>query len=257
MCRHTWAPDASGSTGDLAVGMKNDGPASIMDRSGGEGAPHITVQFPEGVTVTGLPSTCRADDYVHGRKSDKPLNKFACNGLSDFFMADGATTSHKFGLKLPEGTGELAATVSLQNSGSEFGDGHPTAVMEWDRNPANDLVKVALRPGTPSTGGGTNTPAPTGTATAAATATATPTTAPTATPSATVAPAGLPGAGSPSPAVNARTSGDTTVSAAAGGSLAGTGSSAVLPMTGAGAAALVLGAASLLTARRLRARRNG
>ncbi|MFG3226467.1 hypothetical protein ACGF07_17005 [Kitasatospora sp. NPDC048194] len=245
-----WAPDATGTAGSLTVGMGNKGPASIMDRSGGEGAPHVSVQLPEGVTVTDLPATCRADDYVHGRKSDKPLNKFTCDGVGSSFMPNGATVAHKLNLKLPAGTGPLTATVSLQNEQSAFEDGHPSAVMAWDHNPANDLVTVALR------GGATGTPAPTGGATA--TVTPAPSRSATAAPSATVAPAALPAAGSPSPAAAGGAGSDGPAAGrAAGGSLASTGSSAVLPLAGAGAAAVLLGGAALVAARRFRARQDG
>lgn len=239
-----WAPDASGSTGTFTAGMGNKGPASIFDRSGGEGAPYVVVQFPEGVTVTGLPATCKANDRIHGQKSDKPLNKFVCDGIGSTFMPSGGTIAHKLGLQLPAGTGELTATVSLQNQESDLEDGHPSAVMSWDHNSANDLIKVSLRGAKPGGGDGTATPAPTATA------------APSAEPSSTVAPA----AQHDSPAsTTGATTGSTgsTADRAAGGALASTGSSSVLPMAGAGAAAVVLGAAGLVTARRLRARRNG
>ncbi|MFJ9775304.1 hypothetical protein ACIRVF_29320 [Kitasatospora sp. NPDC101157] len=245
-----WAPGASGAAGTFTVGMGSRGPASIFDRSGGEAAPNVVVQFPEGVTVTDLPATCKANDYVHGQKSDKPLNKFACEGIGSSFMPTGATVAHKLGLKLPAGTGALTATVSLQNEQSEFQDGHPSAVMPWDHNPANDLVKVTLRGG-PSDGG-TGAPAPTGTGTPATKPT-------TAAPSATT-PAGGNGTGSASPTAAAGSTGNgggSTGSQAAGGSLASTGSSATLPLAATGAAAVVLGAAGVVTARRFRARRNG
>ncbi|MEV7023606.1 hypothetical protein [Kitasatospora sp. NPDC093558] len=218
-----WAPDTAGAAGTLTAGMGNNGPASIFDRSGGDGAPHVTVQLPEGVTVTDLPKTCHADDYVHGRKSDKPLNKYACDGIGSGFMPSGASVAHKLGLKLPAGTGELVATVSLQNMASDYGDGHPTAVMPWDRNPANDLVKVTLRPG-----GATAAPVSDSTPTAA-----------------------------PAPATGATAAPSATAKAAAGAELADTGSSAVLPLAGASTAAVALGTAALIGSRRLRARRNG
>ncbi|MFD7904665.1 hypothetical protein ACFV4G_20750 [Kitasatospora sp. NPDC059747] len=221
-----WAPDTSGAAGVLTAGMGNNGPASIYDRSGGDGAPHVTVQLPDGVTVTDLPKTCHADDYVYGKKSDKPLNKYACDGVGAAFMPNGASVSHKLGLKLPAGTGELVATVSLQNMSSDYQDGHPTAVMDWDRNPANDLVKVTLRPGAPANGG-TGTPVSDTTPTAA-----------------------------PAPATGA-TAAPSATGTAGGAELADTGSSATLPLAGASAAAVALGAAALIGSRRLRARRNG
>ncbi|MEU8513195.1 hypothetical protein AB0C76_16625 [Kitasatospora sp. NPDC048722] len=222
-----WAPDASGAAGTLTTGMSDNGPASIYDRSGGEGAPNVVVQLPEGVTVTSLPPTCVANDYVRGKKSDKPLNKFACDGVGTSFMPAGASITHKLGLRLPAGTGELVATVSLQNEQSSYEDGHPSAVMPWDRNPANDLLKVTLRPAAPA-GGGTGTPVSDRTTAAA-----------------------------PEPATGATATPSAAANAAAGGALADTGSSATLPLAGASAAAVALGTAALIGSRRLRARRNG
>ncbi|MGW3230890.1 hypothetical protein [Kitasatospora sp. NPDC001095] len=260
----SWAPDASGTTGTFTLGAVNNGPASVMDRSGGEAAPNLTVQFPEGVTVTGLPATCRPNDYVLGQKSDKPLNKFSCDGLGDFFIPAGATNSHKLTLSVPEGTGELTATVSLQNMTSEYEPGHPSAVMGWDHNPANDLLKVDLRaaPGSTPGTGGTPAPTPTGAPTEA------PVTEPSPAPTGTVVPAGLTGRDSAGPDAQAdpgtggTRSGSTVrtgsgADRATGGSLASTGTSAALPLAATSAAAVLLGTAGLVTARRLRARRDG
>ncbi|MFJ7912437.1 hypothetical protein [Kitasatospora sp. NPDC096204] len=259
----SWAPDASGTTGTFTLGAVNNGPGSIIDRSLGEGAPSLHVQFPEGVTVTGLPSTCQPYDYVLGQKSDKPLNKFSCEGLGGFFMPAGATNSHKLTLSVPEGTGELTATVSLQNMTSEYEPGHPSAVMSWDRNPANDLLKVDLRatPGSTPGTGGTPAPTPTGTPTEA------PVTEPSPAPTGAVVPAGLTGKDSAGPDAAAdpgtggTRAGSTTrtgtgTDRATGGNLASTGSSAALPLAATSAAAVLLGTAGLVTARRLRARRD-
>ncbi|MFF2541539.1 hypothetical protein ACFVUY_03160 [Kitasatospora sp. NPDC058063] len=258
----SWAPDASGTTGTFTLGAVSGGPASIMDRSGGESAPELQVQFPEGVTVTGLPSTCQPYDYVLGQKSDKPLNKFNCEGLGGFFIPAGATNSHKLTLSVPAGTDELTATVSLQNMASSYEPGHPSAVMSWDRNPANDLLKVALRatPATTPGTGGTPAPTPTGTPTTA------PVTDPSPAPTTAVVPAGLSDKDSASPVRETGTGTGGTGGTGTGGSgsvrasdgpLAATGSSAALPLAATSAAAVVLGAAGLVTARRLRTRRNG
>ncbi|MGW2541740.1 hypothetical protein ACWC5I_12915, partial [Kitasatospora sp. NPDC001574] len=79
-----------------------------------------------------------------GRPSEKPLNRFGCEAF-DSYMADGVKASFKLALKLAEGTDPLTATVSLQNMGSEPEEGLPSALMRWDRNPADNLVKVTLR----------------------------------------------------------------------------------------------------------------
>ncbi|MFD5084911.1 hypothetical protein ACFVYP_01075 [Kitasatospora sp. NPDC058201] len=224
----TWAPDATGRAGTLTVTAANDGPASIIDRSGGEATPHLDVQLPAGATVTGLPKGCTAEDRVLGRPSEKPLNRFGCEAF-DSYMADGAKASFKLALKLAEGTDPLTATVSLQNMGSELEEGLPSALMRWDRNPADNLVKVTLR-AAPAPAPTTPPPAPAATTPPAVVVAV-------AAPAVTAAPS--------APAARA-----TAVTVTAGGELADTGSPAAVPLAWASAAALALGTGAVLAARR-------
>ncbi|MFD8322279.1 hypothetical protein [Kitasatospora purpeofusca] len=252
----TWTPDASGRAGTLTVTAANRGPASIFDRSGGEGTPFVRIQLPEGATVTDLPENCRANNRVLGEPQDRPLNKFDCKAF-DFFMANGSSSRHVLGLALDEGTVPLSATVSFQNQLSDLEEGYPSAPMSWDPDPDNDRIKVALRsapvpdPVVPDSGAGTPVEpvAPVVPASAAdSTGTATGATATGSTGGST----GTTAAG------RTATGGTGTVALdlADGGELADSGRGDAVPLAWASATALTLGGAALLTSRRLGRRRS-
>ncbi|SDT73533.1 hypothetical protein SAMN05216371_4509 [Streptomyces sp. TLI_053] len=251
----TWAPDASGRSGTLTVTAANRGPASIYDRSGGDGTPFVRIQLPEGATVTDLPKNCRADNRVQGQPTDRLLNRYSCDAFS-FFMANGASSRHVLGVQLDDGTVPLSATVSFQNQFSDFEEGYPSAPMSWDPDPDNDRIKVALRslPATVPTGPDAGTGAPaeqvapvvpasaadatgsgTGTGTAAGTATTT---------GRSAARTGSTG-----------TTDTVALGLADGGELADSGRRDAVPLAWASATALTLGGAALLTSRRLGRRR--
>ncbi|MEV6978476.1 hypothetical protein [Kitasatospora sp. NPDC093806] len=239
-----WAPDPSGRKGALTVTATNRGPASIMDRSLGEGTPHIRVQLPEGASIAELPKGCQADDYVLGQKQDRSLNKFDCE-VFDWFMPNGATASRTLGVQLDEGTTPLSATVSFQDEQSDLEEGYPAALMTWDPNQDNNRVKVALRS---APAPAPTTPAPAATPPAAAVV-----------PAAVPVPVAAPVAATPGPTAPARAarSSSSTVTAdlADGGELPDTGSEQAVPLAWASGTALALGTAAVLTSRRLGRRR--
>ncbi|GAA4854369.1 hypothetical protein [Kitasatospora terrestris] len=231
-----WAPAPGGRTGTLTVGERNDGPASIYDRSGGEAAPSVRVVFPDGVSVTKTPTGCSAVTWEDGQQVAKP-NKYDCGG--PWWVPSGFQGTYAFELAVAAPESAPAATVSLQNTESKYGTGHASAVMSWDHNAANDLVKVAL--GTSASGSiPTAKPKPTPTSTGPTSAPVV--SLPTATPSAqrsTGAPSSAPAGGSASHT---------------GGNLASTGASGIGPMVGGGIAAIALGGGVIaLVARRRKA----
>ncbi|KOV37531.1 hypothetical protein ADK60_03905 [Streptomyces sp. XY431] len=257
----TWTPDASGRTGTLTITAANRGPASIFDRSGGEGTPFVRIQLPEGATVTDLPKNCRANNRVLGEPQDHPLNKFDCTAF-DFFMANGSSSRHVLGVQLDEGTVPLSATVSFQNQLSELEEGYPSAPMSWDPNPDNDRIKVALRslpaPVTPVPDSGAGTPA----------APVVPASAADSTGAGTGAGSGSTAAGSTGGTATTTagrtatrtgttgTAGTAALDLADGGELADSGRGDAVPLAWASATALALGGAALLTSRRLGRRRS-
>ncbi|MFD8696735.1 hypothetical protein [Kitasatospora purpeofusca] len=259
----TWAPDASGRAGTLTVTAANRGPASIFDRSGGEGTPFVRIQLPEGATVTDLPKNCRANNRVLGETQDRPLNKFDCEAFG-FFMANGASSSHVLGVQLDEGTVPLSATVSFQNQHSDMEEGYPSAPMSWDPNPENDRIKVALRslpapgPTVPDRGAGTPVepvspvvPASAADSTGSGSGSGGGTTA-TGSTGGTAATATTPRTGTGTTG----TAGTGTPGLADGGELADSGRGDAVPLAWASATALALGGAALLTSRRLGRRRS-
>ncbi|MGY0462313.1 hypothetical protein ACW14Y_18945 [Kitasatospora sp. cg17-2] len=254
----TWTPDASGRAGTLTVTAANRGPASIFDRSGGEGTPFVRIQLPEGATVTDLPENCRANNRVLGEPQDRPLNKFDCKAF-DFFMANGSSSRHVLGLALDEGTVPLSATVSFQNQLSDLEEGYPSAPMSWDPDPDNDRIKVALRsapvpdPVVPDNGAGTPVepvapvvPASAADSTGTGTATGATATGSTGRSTGTAA-AGRTATGS---------TGTVALDLADGGELADSGRGDAVPLAWASATALTLGGAALLGSRRLGRRRS-
>ncbi|WP_328956287.1 hypothetical protein [Kitasatospora purpeofusca] len=268
----TWTPDAAGRTGKLTITAANRGPASIFDRSGGEGTPFVRIQLPEGASVTDLPKNCRANDRVLGQTQDHPLNKFDCDAFG-FFMANGASSSHVLGVKLDEGTVPLSATVSFQNELSDLEEGYPSAPMSWDPNPDNNRIKVALRslpaPETPVPDAGTGTPvepaAPvvpasavdstgtgTGTGTGSGSGSGTGTTATGSTGGTATTAAGR----TTTRTGTTGTTGTAALDLADGGELADSGRGDAVPLAWASATALTLGGAALLTSRRLGRRRS-
>ncbi|MFD8594806.1 hypothetical protein ACFV1L_07380 [Kitasatospora sp. NPDC059646] len=226
-----WAPANGGRTGTLTVVEANSGPASIFDRSGGEATPHLSTVLPAGVSVTKVPAGCGAVEWENGQHVEHP-NKYSCEG--PFWVPSGYLRSYDFELKVDDPAAAAKAVVSLQNTVSANEPGHPSAVMSWDHNPANDRIEVAL--GTTAGGG-------------LPTATAKPTT----TATATVAPPVV----QPTGSASARPSGSGAPSASAsrtsGGGLAFTGSEGTGTMVGLGVGAIVLGGGVIaLVARRRR-----
>ncbi|MFC9329707.1 hypothetical protein [Kitasatospora sp. NPDC057015] len=250
----SWAPDATGRHGKLDVGLQNQGPASVFDRSGGEGAVVLKVALPQGASAQSVPAGCTAVTREHGEAVTGPTNTYTCEGLGSW-MPNGGRKTYQFDLALD--SSDLApAEVSLQNTQSELEPGHDSAVMRWDANPANDLVKVRLGA---AAGGGTPSPTATPSGTASPSGTAAPTGTATTGGTTQVSLVTSPAAGAP-----AGTAAPSTAPVATGadgrpvgGSLASTGGSGTLPLAGASAAALLTGAAAVVVARRRRTGSHG
>ncbi len=138
-----WVPDASGTHGTLTIGAANHGPASIEDRSGGDGMPSVRMTVPDGATVTSIPANCSAVTWENGKQVAHP-NKYECRAFGGSWAATGTKSLFAFGLKLTNASVKAVAPISLQNEASLYGKGHPTAVMPWDHNPSNDATTVVL-----------------------------------------------------------------------------------------------------------------
>ncbi|MGW2402080.1 hypothetical protein ACWCYY_36560 [Kitasatospora sp. NPDC001664] len=223
----SWAPAAGGRGGVLTVGLHNNGPASIVDRTGGDVMPTVGFTLPAGARAAAVPAGCRPGG--DGRSYSCRQDSWAPNGLR---------ARYDFPLELSAGAGGTGLTVALRNSVAHGEPGRASAAMSWDHNPANDLVEVRLAEAASSAPPST---APSPAAHAAPDSSATP---------APSASAPAPGGGADTPA-----RGPAAPHAPAGAPLASTGGGASAgPTAAAGGAAFTLGAVLLVVvARRRRA----
>lgn len=233
-----WAPAAGGRTGTLTVGMLNSGPGSVFDRSGGESMPSVRLVLPKGVTATKVPEKCHAGGWNNGEPV-KDQGYYLC-GTTDW-APNGYRETFGFTLELAADAVGATVPVSLQNSASTYEPGHPSAVMYWDKTPANDILPVQLSEKA------TGTVPPVATPTKAPTATATPAKKPTKAP-----PAVQPTGSRAASAVPAKQSVSATPSTPTGPLASTGGGSNAGPMIGVGIAAVVLGAVLVVLAMRRR-----
>ncbi|MFJ8040683.1 hypothetical protein ACIRBX_09300 [Kitasatospora sp. NPDC096147] len=142
-----WAPAGDGRTGTLTVGLHNNGPAAISARTAGRALPTLGFTLPDGVRATKVPAGCRATADGHG---------YGCRP-GDWAPAD-LRADYDFALELAPGAGETSLTVSLQDATGSSGPVPTSAAMEWDQDPADDVV--VLRLAGPSTARPTAAPRP-------------------------------------------------------------------------------------------------
>ncbi|WP_405021213.1 hypothetical protein OHV05_34235 [Kitasatospora sp. NBC_00070] len=214
----TWAPVAGGRTGALTVGLRNHGPASILDRSGGDQMPMIRFKLPQGVTAAKVPPSCYE---VPSEGSSTPeKGNFQC--AVGNWAPNGLVKTYEFQLDVPAEAEDAAVTVRLAPGLTD---------LPWDRNRDNDLTKVLL--GKTAT---TPSPAPSGTPTPTREPSATPTV--TATPTVSETPTST-----PTPSATVTRSG--SLATTGGGSAAG-------PIAMAGAGAVALGGGLLVVVARRR-----
>ena len=159
-----------GQTVSVPVGVRNNGPALIYDRSGGEGTGGCSVTFLAGATVTKVPAGCNLDSK-HGVKGQGP---YLCG--SDYVQGPGYQKLTVFTVRLDAQLDDAKGTVSLDNELSDY-LGKPAA-FDWDKNPADDSAPIVFN-------GPAATSAPTATATATASGSA-----PVAAPTPTTTPSG-------------------------------------------------------------------
>ncbi|MFC1420574.1 hypothetical protein [Streptacidiphilus cavernicola] len=139
-----------GQTVSVTVGARNNGPALIYDRSGGEGTGGYKVTFPAGATVTKIPSDCTLDNRT-GVKGRGPYN---CP--SDYVQGPGYQKLVTFKVRLDAQLHDAKGTVALDNEYSYI-TGKP-ASYDWDKNPADDSAPIVFNgPATKPSAGTTAT----------------------------------------------------------------------------------------------------
>ncbi|WP_042377593.1 hypothetical protein [Streptacidiphilus melanogenes] len=205
------ANGAQGKTVPVTVGMRNNGPAAIFDRSGGEATDSLRVDFPAGTTVTTVPNGCEVDTRRHGVAGHGP---YECN--ASYAQMPGYQVLYTFRVHLDTKLTDARGTAALTNMAADM-TGKP-ATFPWDNSTAGYVAPIVF-----------NGPAQQ--------------TSPSATPSATASPStGSGGTGG---------TGGASGTGGSGGGLAHTGGGALaVPLSLGGAAAVGLGSAVVMITRR-------
>lgn len=206
---------AKGATVPVTVGMRNNGPALVFDRSGGEGADYLRVTFPEGATATKVPDRCRL--VTGGATGHGP---YLCSAANAYVQEPGYQATWTFTVRADTALTDARGSAELSNELHEM-KGAPVT-FPWDTSTDGYTQDIVFN--------GTST---------------------TASPSASASSpsggsSGTPSAGSSTPAPSTSTT-------EAAGSLASTGGGGNAGLlAGLGAAVVALGAGAFVLARRRR-----
>jgi hypothetical protein len=136
------ATGAAGTTVGVALGAKNNGPATLDRTQDGFGVGAL-ITIPAGVTVAAFPDDeCFLNTRDSIIKGDPNAVQYAC--FTDAVVPAGETVTWKFALRINKATPNESGTVAL----------YPKCECEWpaDTNSGNDTAEIVLNP----TGGGTN-----------------------------------------------------------------------------------------------------
>lgn len=146
------AKGAEGQTVPVTVGMRNAGPATVIDRSGGDGVDALKVTFPKGTTVTTVPAGCGTDDG--GSKAHGP---YRCS--SNYIQPDGYQRTFTFQVRLDEQLVNARGQAALTNEISDYE--HIPVSFPWDDSTDGYTQPIVFNGPAPSTtpdGGTTNAP---------------------------------------------------------------------------------------------------
>ncbi|MFI1094137.1 LPXTG cell wall anchor domain-containing protein [Streptomyces sp. NPDC020917] len=205
---------AKGATVPVTVGMRNNGPALIFDRSGGEGVDTLMVTFPKGATATKIPTGCSlVKDGVKG------TGPYRCGAPDSIVQPPGYHADWTFTVRADATLADARGTAGLSNMMHDM-DGRPVT-FPWDNSTDGYVQDIVF-----------NGP----------TTTASPSPSPSAS-----APAG----GSTAPSTDTSAPAPSSSATQAGGSLAATGGgSNMTTLAGIGAGVIAVGAGVFLLARR-------
>lgn len=131
------ANGAKGKTVSVTVGMRNNGPAAIYDRSGGEGTDALRVDFPAGTTVTNVPSGCDLDARRHGVAGHGP---YECN--SSYAQLPGYQVLYTFRVRLDAKLTDARGSAALTNMGADM-LGKPVT-FPWDKSTAGYVAPIVF-----------------------------------------------------------------------------------------------------------------
>ncbi|WP_033355457.1 LPXTG cell wall anchor domain-containing protein [Kitasatospora aureofaciens] len=237
----SWKPNGD-KQGTLSVGFRNSGPASIFYRSG-DAVVTVQATIPAGVTVTKVPDGCRPKTWENGKQVAHP-DKYLCE--SPIWVASGLEKVFPFGLSVDASTTPPTVQVTLQDQESLYGTGATIAKLSFELDPSHESVSVQL--GTQASGSIPG-PVPTSEPSQGPTPSSRPTSAPP-----IARPTATPSTPGQAPSTTASAASTASPSARAlSGDLAHTGSDGTLLIAGTGAAAIAVGGALFVVARRRKA----
>lgn len=144
------ARGSKGQTVAVTVGMRNNGPALIYDRSGGEAVDALKVTFPAGTTVTKVPTGCdlaqKGATAGHG--------PYECN--SNYAQGPGYQVLYTFKVRLDAALSNARGSADLTNFMSDY-LGKPVT-FPWDNSTSGYTAPVVFN-GTSQSGGSPSTSA--------------------------------------------------------------------------------------------------
>jgi hypothetical protein len=137
----------TGGVGDLvtaAVGMKNNGPASVDRGRQGSSVAQVHVIIPPGTTAVTVPQTCVPEaengqvDYQHRGQPGQP--RYFCVANS-FFLGAGVTETFQITLRIDQVIPDAAGTVSIL-PGCQCDE----VPLAWDRDHSNNIASIVINP---------------------------------------------------------------------------------------------------------------
>jgi LPXTG-motif cell wall-anchored protein len=147
-----------GRTVPVTVGMRNNGPALIFDRSGGEGVDALLVTFPRGATAVTVPKGCSL--VTKGVKGTGP---YECGRADSYVQGPGYKAVFTFKVRLDQQLTNARGTAALTNQNHDM-DGSPVT-FPWDTSTAGYTAPIVFngpvtttRPSTPASTGSGNAP---------------------------------------------------------------------------------------------------
>ncbi|WP_030253607.1 hypothetical protein [Streptacidiphilus jeojiense] len=144
------ARGAKGQTVAVTVGMRNNGPALIYDRSGGEAVDALKVAFPAGTTVTKVPDGCE----LAPKGATAGHGPYECN--SNYAQGPGYQVLYTFRVRLDATLSNARGSARLTNFMSDYIGGPVT--FPWDNSTSGYTAPIVFN-GTSRSGGSPSTSA--------------------------------------------------------------------------------------------------
>lgn len=127
-----------GQTVPLTVGMRNNGPALIFDRSGGDGVDTLVVTLPAGTTVTSVPDGC----HLVQKGGVKGHGPFECYDPASYVQGPHYKATWTFKVQLDQQLKNARGTAALSNIRHDLG-GEPVT-FPWDTSTKGYVAPIVI-----------------------------------------------------------------------------------------------------------------